>query len=385
MKLLLFFVFRLILFPIMLLISFTIYVRNWLYDKNILKSIQTDIFTINVGNLNLGGTGKTPHVEYLVRLLADKYQVSILSRGYKRKTKGYILADETATAESIGDEPMQYYLKFKDKINVVVCEDRVKGVTTPLQPFDPSNRPMGREQTTPPPTPPRWGGEFLRPLPIGEGRVGLFILDDAFQHRKIKPHLNLLLCDYNNPFYEDKLVPFGRLRDLRSSAKRADAVIVTKCPKDISYQKYKEINAGIKAYVLPETPVFFSRIKYKSVVGYSSKSIFKHKQNTDIVAAIAKLDVFVAHTVAENYNIVGVHEYSDHYSFSRKDIDKIIVQSKEIKISQILTTEKDMVKIKPLLTEAELKIFFYIPIEIEIEHNKGFDSFVLGRIGNLTK
>ena len=389
MKLIFFFVFRSILFPIMLLISFIIYVRNWLYDKNILKSVRPDIFTINVGNLNLGGTGKTPHVEYLVRLLADKYQVSILSRGYKRKTKGYILADETATAESIGDEPMQYYLKFKDKINVVVCEDRVKGITPP-QPFDPSNRPMGREQTTPPPTPPRWGGEFLRTLPIGEGRatdasVGLFILDDAFQHRRIKPHLNLLLCDYNRPFYEDSLVPFGRLRDLRSSAKRADAVIVTKCPKDISYQKYKEIIAGMKTYVLPETPIFFSKIKYKTITGYSPKNTFKFMQDVNVVTGIANSDAFVEYILAEKIRICEIHGFADHFAFSREKIDKILSNSKADKVNQIITTEKDMVKIKPLLTEAELKMFFYIPIQIEIEDKKGFDAFVLGRIENLTK
>jgi tetraacyldisaccharide 4'-kinase len=338
---------KMILYPIMLVLNATIYVRNWLFDINILKSVRTDVFTINVGNLNVGGTGKTPHVEYLVRLLADKYNTTILSRGYKRKTKGYILADETATAQSIGDEPIQYYQKFRDKINVAVCEDRVRGVNE-IQTQTSNNQ--------------------------------LVILDDAFQHRKIKPHLNLLLCDFQKPFYEDSLVPFGRLRDLRSSAKRADAVIVSKCPKDISYQKYKEIKVGIKAYVLPEIPVFFSRIIYKAVVGYSSNSIFKFKQDVNIVTGIAKPDVFTDAVAQQGVSINYVQNFPDHFDFSKRVVDKIIAESKANRVTQILTTEKDMVKIKPLLSAEELKMFFYIPIEIEIEDKKAFDAFVLGKI-----
>ncbi len=344
MKLAFFFILRIILFPIMLLLKLTVFVRNWLYDKNILKSVTPDVFCINVGNLNLGGTGKTPHVEYLVRLLGDSYKTTILSRGYLRKTKGFVWADETATAEIIGDEPMQYYLKFKDKINVVVCEDRVAGVNE-----------------------------------IQKKRVDnqLVILDDAFQHRKIAPQLNLLLCDYNRPFYEDSLVPFGRLRDLRQSAKRANVVIVSKCPKDISAQKNKEIIAGIKAYVLPETPIFFSRISYKSVVGYSPKSVFKPKQKSNVVTAIAKPEVFEKYLSEQGFGIDSVHDFPDHFSFSRKEIDEIVAKTVQFElISQIITTEKDMVKLRPLLSEKEIKYFFYVPIEIEMENKKAFDDFV---------
>lgn len=328
----------------MLVLNLIIFVRNWLYDKNILKSVTPDVFCINVGNLNLGGTGKTPHVEYLVRLLADKYKISILSRGYKRKTKGFILADATATAETMGDEPMQYYQKFKDKINVVVCEDRVAGVNG-----------------------------------IQGQRIDnqLVILDDAFQHRKIATQLNLLLCDYNRPFYEDSLVPFGKLRDLRQSAKRANAVIVTKCPKAISSQKYKEIIEGIKHYTLPEMPIFFSRISYKSVVGYSPKSVFKPQEKSNVVTAIAKPEVFEKYLSEQGFSIDYVHDFPDHFSFSRKEIDEIVAKTAQLKqILQIITTEKDMVKLKPLLNEEEIKHFFYVPIEIEMEDKKAFDDFV---------
>lgn len=367
MKLLFSVIFRIILFPITLLVRPIIYVRNWLYDKNILKSTQPEIFTINVGNLNLGGTGKTPHVEYLVRLLADKHKTTILSRGYMRRTSGFILANDKATAYTIGDEPMQYYLKFKDKINVAVCENRIEGVQ------------KIRTAALPQPSPRE--GEFLSPSPSGRAGEGLVILDDAFQHRPIAPHLNLLLCDYNRPFYDDYLVPFGSLRDLRQSAKRADAVIVTKCPKDISFEEYKTIMTGISRYTLPNTPVFFSTIKYKSVVGYSSKSVFKANKTTDIITAIAKPELFIGELYLQGVNINFVRDYPDHYSFSRNDIDKAIEATGNFrKVPQIISTEKDMVKIKPLLNDDELKRFFYLPIEIEMKDKKSFDAFVLEKI-----
>ncbi len=333
------------------MLKLIIFLRNWLYDKNILKSVIPNVFCINVGNLNLGGTGKTPHVEYLVRLLVDNYKISILSRGYKRKTKGFVRADANATAETIGDEPMQYFLKFKDKINVVVCEDRVMGVN-----------------------------EIQRQ--IADNKI--VILDDAFQHRRIAPQLNLLLCDYNRPFYEDSLVPFGKLRDIRQSAKRANAVIVTKCPKEIDAQKKLTIINGIKDYILPETPIFFSRIQYKSVVAYSSENVFESKQNSNVVTAIAKPQVFTEYLFEQGFSINHVHDFPDHFSFTRKDIDEMIAKTVQFKeISQIITTEKDMVKIKPLLNEEEMPHFFYVPIEIELENKKVFDDFVYSHLKNL--
>lgn len=335
------------------MLTFIIYLRNWFYDKNILKSTTPDAFCINVGNLNLGGTGKTPHVEYLVRLLADNYKTTILSRGYKRKTKGFVWADANATAQTIGDEPMQYFLKFKDKINVVVCEERVLGVN-----------------------------EIQKHIADNQ----IVILDDAFQHRKIAPQLNLLLCDFNRPFYEDSLVPFGKLRDLRQSAKRANAVIVTKCPINIPFEKYEEIFAGIKKYVLPETPIFFSRIQYKSVLAYSfSESVFEPKQQSNVVTAIAKPIVFTQYLYNQGFNINHVQDLPDHFSFKRNDVDAIIAKTAHFKeVLQIITTEKDMVKIKPFLNEEEMKHFFYVPIEIELEDKKAFDDFIYTHLKNLS-
>ncbi|GGD68269.1 tetraacyldisaccharide 4'-kinase [Emticicia aquatilis] len=310
-----------------------------------MKSVSPKVLTINVGNLSLGGTGKTPHVEYLVRLLSDKYKVSTLSRGYGRKTKGFIVADNQASAETIGDEPMQYYLKFKNKINVTVCENRVEGVEE-----------IGRK--------------------LGDNQ--LIILDDAFQHRKIAPYFNLLLSDYNKPFYEDSLVPFGRLRDIRNSAKRADAVIITKCPSLLTKQEKATIRNAVLAYTKADIPVFFSKIHYQEITGYTTKNVFETTKNIGVLTAIAKPEVFVKYLSEKNLSIGKIFDFPDHYAFTRKDIDKVLGESHES--LQLITTEKDMVKLKPQLSENEIKRFFYVPIEIEIENKTTFDTLINSKI-----
>lgn len=344
---------KIILFPLYGLYYGVIFLRNWLFDVGIMKSVSPKVLTINVGNLSLGGTGKTPHVEYLVRLLSEKYKVSTLSRGYGRKTKGFILANEQATAETIGDEPMQYYLKFNDKINVVVCENRVEGVK-------------------------KINNQSFSPSLSGRAGEGLVILDDAFQHRKIAPHLNLLLSDYNQPFYEDSLVPFGRLRDIRNSAKRADAVIITKCPKLITEQEKAKIRNSVLVYTKSDVPVFFSKISYQKITSYASKNNFNDAKSVGVLTAIAKPEVFVKYLSEKNLAIERTFDFPDHYAFTRKDIDKIIKESHQN--LQIITTEKDMVKLKPQLSEDEKKRFFYVPIEIEIDEKEAFVAFILGNI-----
>ncbi|GAB2642098.1 tetraacyldisaccharide 4'-kinase [Emticicia sediminis] len=298
----------------------------------------------------MGGTGKTPHVEYLVRLLSDKYKVSTLSRGYGRKTKGFLLADEQASAETIGDEPMQYYLKFKDKINVVVCENRVEGVYEIQKKFTDSQ---------------------------------IVILDDAFQHRKIAPHINLLLSDYNKPFYDDSLVPFGRLRDIRNSAKRADAVIITKCPSQITEQEKEKIRRKVLAYTKSEVLVFFSKISYQEITSYASKNNFDATKNIGVLTAIAKPEVFIKYLLDKSLKIEKNFDFPDHYAFTRKDIDKVIRENDEN--LQIITTEKDMVKLKQQLSDNEIKRFFYVPIEIEIENKTNFDTLINAKIYSFYK
>lgn len=333
---------RIVLFPLTVLLTCVVLARNWMYDMGLLTSTLPDVFTINVGNLNLGGTGKTPHVEYLVNLLVDKYKVSTLSRGYKRRTKGFVLADATATDKTIGDEPMQYYLKFKDKINVAVCEERVAGVNRIQETFSANE---------------------------------IVILDDAFQHRKIIPHLNLLLCDYNRPFYLDYLAPVGRLRDIRTSAERAHAVIVSKCPEDISEQIMADMEKGINQYTLPDTPVFFSRIRYKAITSYNDIKAFKPENPVILVTAIARPEVFWEYLKEKGYIIDKTMDYPDHFAFSRREIEQFLDGRNTSQ--QIITTEKDMVKLKPLLNDQELERFFYIPIEVIISDKDAFENFIL--------
>lgn len=341
---------KIILFPLYGLYYTIIFLRNWLFDKGLMHSIKPKVLTINVGNLSLGGTGKTPHVEYLIRLLSEKYKVSTLSRGYGRKTKGFIVAAEQSTAEIIGDEPMQYYLKFKDKINVVVCENRVEGVDK-IQKMFADNE--------------------------------IVILDDAFQHRKIAPHLNLLLSDYKKPFYEDILVPFGRLRDIRNSAKRADAVIITKCPSLLAEQEKEKIRNEILAYIKAEIPVFFSKICYQEITSYAAKNVFDATKNIAVMTAIARPEVFVKYLSEKTLKIEKTLDFLDHHAFTRKDIDKILQESNET--LQIITTEKDMVKLKPQLLENEIKRFFYVPIQIEIENKIAFDALINAEIHSFYK
>ncbi|WP_337044477.1 tetraacyldisaccharide 4'-kinase [Emticicia sp. 17c] len=335
---------KIVLFPLTALLTGIVYVRNWLYDTGLLKSSQPEVFTINVGNLNLGGTGKTPHVEYLVKLLADSFKTSILSRGYKRSTKGFLIADNTATAHSIGDEPMQYYQKFSNKVNVVVCEDRVAGVAG-IQAKFPDNQ--------------------------------LVILDDAFQHRRIAPHFNILLSDYSRPFYQDYLVPVGKLRDIRQSAKRANVVIITKCPEYVSSQIIQEMIANIKVYTTENTPVFFSKIRYNAICGYNHAEVFEKKSPCMVVTAIAKPEVFWQYLNAQSLTIEKTVDFPDHFAFTRNEVDNLLNQALG---KQIITTEKDMVKLKPLLNEVEIRRFFYVPIEITLENTEKFNQLVLENI-----
>lgn len=344
------FLLKILLFPLYGLYYAIIFLRNWMFDVGFVKSVSPKILTINVGNLSLGGTGKTPLVEYLVRLLSDKNKVSTLSRGYGRKTKGFLLADYKASAETIGDEPMQYYLKFKDKINVAVCENRVVGVEE-----------IGKIFTN----------------------NQLIILDDAFQHRKISPHINLLLSDYNKPFYNDNLVPFGQLRDVRVSAKRADAVIITKCPIKITETEKKKISGQVFAYTREEIPVFFSKIAYQEITSYALKNNFNSTKNIVVLTAIAKPEIFIKYLSEKNLSLEKIFDFPDHHSFSRKDIDKVLDKSNGN--LQIITTEKDMVKLKPQLSDLELKQFFYVPIEIEVENKIAFDAFINTKIEFFTK
>ena len=310
---------RKILFPLAFLYWLVTFIRNWLYDKGIFKSFSFDIPIIAVGNLSVGGTGKTPQIEYLIRLLSDNYKVAVLSRGYKRTTEGFILADEKATASSIGDEPFQFYSKFPN-IQVAVDANRKSGIENLLQ------------------------------LP---NKPDVVLLDDAFQHRKVKAGFYILLTAYDDLFCDDYILPFGNLREPSSGKKRADMIIVTKCPKDLSELAQQKIKEKLKV----KQQVFFTTIQYDDCVfGNDSQLLVSEIQSESkvLVAGIAKPKLFFDFLKNDNDETL---VFPDHHDFSKQDCELILAKANGRKI---ITTEKDFVRLNGLLPKAQL---FYLPIK----------------------
>lgn len=321
-----------ILLPFSWLYGIITDVRNYLYNQGLFKSKSFEIPIINVGNITVGGTGKSPQVEYLIRLLQDSYNIATLSRGYGRKTKGFILADNTANAETIGDEPMQFYLKFSDKITVVVGENRVESIQ-----------------------------QIIKQKP--DTRV--IILDDAFQHRAVKPSLNILLIDYNRPIDEDYPFPAGRLRERRHGAKRADMVVITKCSIDLNLEEKNSLKNRLIPYLKEHTPVLFTKILYgKPIDCRSTSGTLKENEAIVLISGIAKPKL-LENYVRKNFKITSQLIFKDHHSYSEKDID-LILSNLSITTKAILMTEKDMVKFKPFLNHERLKdiSLYYLPIKI---------------------
>jgi tetraacyldisaccharide 4'-kinase len=309
-------------------------VRNLLFDWG-LKSVYTSpIKTMNIGNLAVGGTGKTPHVEYLIRLFQNKYHIATLSRGYGRNTSGFIAANDHSTADSIGDEPFQLFQKFN--IPVFVSEKRAIG----LQQI---------EQITP--------------------HIDLVLLDDAFQHRAISPTVNILLTDYNNLFVKDLVIPSGQLREWRTGATRADCLIVSKCPSKISEQEKEKIISQIQRYTKPKTPIFFSTIQYASPLPYfDNQPDFDSAQPIVLLSGIAQPQLF-EQDARHCFKVAQHLIFRDHHRFTKQDLTS--TQSKIV-----LTTEKDVAKIKPLLnTDSQ---FYYWPIKVQFLDNTTilFDEWI---------
>ena len=329
---------RKLLFPIAVLYGFITSIRNYLYDKGILKSHAFDVPIIAVGNLSVGGTGKTPQIEYLIRLLSPQYKVATLSRGYKRKSKGFILADANANAEVLGDEPFQYFQKFP-QIQVAVDADRRNGISQLLAQKD---------------------------------KPDVILLDDAFQHRRVKAGFYILLTAYDDLFCDDWMLPTGNLRESRSGAQRADMIIVTKCPNTISEIAQEKIRQKIGL----DKPIFFSFVDYDDQV-YSatdSLSVSEIKNKTKILlAGIAKPKPFFDFLKAENDMVIS---YPDHHHFSNAEIEALKSQAGE-KI--IVTTEKDFVRLEAAILRKQL---YYLPIKSRLVSNAtAFDQIILDYVG----
>jgi tetraacyldisaccharide 4'-kinase len=334
------FLLRVILFPFAILYDLITRLRNRLYDLQIKPSVAFEVPTVVVGNLTVGGTGKTPMVEYLIRTFSQRYQLVILSRGYGRKTRGMRVANALDDATTIGDEPLQLYKKFHEDVVVAVGEDRVFGITHLLDQF-----------------------------PDTEA----VLMDDAFQHRPVRGKMNILLTDYQRPFYQDYLLPAGRLRESKIGAKRADVVVVTKCPPNISDDVMMNMEVAIREFA--DRPVFFTRIRYGNPLpfGLNTSSL---QEKVVLVTGIAHSKTLKDY-IADRFNLIRHYEFSDHHTYTSADLAKI-TSDIETTVS-IITTEKDMVK----LDSDEFRSvvsgfpFFYMPIAMEfIKNGEDFDALV---------
>lgn len=337
-------VLAILLFPFTLLYWLVTALRNHLYNINYSRSFEFEVPVIIVGNLEAGGTGKTPMIEYLIRLLMDKYQLATLSRGYGRKTKGFLLADHQQSPDTVGDEPYQFQQKFGDKISVAVGEERAWAIPQII---------MEKSETQ------------------------VLLLDDAFQHRKVKGDCNILLTRYQRLFYHDYPLPSGRLREWRSAAKRADAIIVSKCPDDLDTQIQNKIKHEIKPYA-PRVPVFFSTVKYLDPVPvFGEKEIFSSK--IILFTGLAHPQDLEKH-IQKNYTILQSLHFPDHYKYEMKDLQKLKSNYEKYRHMNpvLLTTEKDMVKIKSFSAAWVQQLpIYYQPIVIEmLKNGKNFDSLV---------
>ncbi len=336
---------RYLLYPISLLYSFILWVRNFLYDKNILKSAAFNFPIICVGNLATGGTGKTPMTEYLVEMLMHRYKVATLSRGYKRKTKGFAIAHAGTTAIQIGDEPMQFHQKFPD-VTVSVGEERLVAIP-----------------------------QLLHDRPETE----VIILDDAFQHRQVRAGLNILLTEYKNPYVSDEVLPAGNLRDNISSASRANVIVVTKCPHIGEAEKNKMVK---RLRPLANQKVFFTKIVYAAPLHLFSKITATPGRDTAILLlfGIANPAPLISHA-KDSFNKVELMEFNDHHIFRTDDLQNIRKNFERLESTKkiILTTEKDGVRLEKFRNELEDYPIYVLPMKHEFLFNDGskFESSVV--------
>ena len=324
--------------PLSFLYGLGVELRSQLFELNILKSRSFTTPVISVGNITVGGTGKTPHVEYLVRLLSNEAKVAVLSRGYKRKTHGYLLADKDSTMRDIGDEPYQMKLKFPN-IEVAVDANRCEGI----------DHLINDEQTK---------------------DTDVIILDDAYQHRYVKPGINILLVDYHRLIIYDELLPSGRLREPIESKKRADIVIITKCPDSLNPIDYRVLTKAMKLYAYQS--LFFTSLHYGApylLFGGDETRVPK-KQNSDVLllTGIASPEQMID-DVQPNVKSLKPLTFPDHHAFSPRDIEKInnAFASMPQESRVILTTEKDAARLRSVsgLSEEVKQRLLVLPVEVK--------------------
>lgn len=349
---------KLFLYPFAWLYGFVVSLRNYMYDLNLLRSREFDVPIISIGNITVGGTGKTPHVEYLVKLLFDKFEVATLSRGYKRKTRGFRLVESSSTVLEVGDEPLQIKIKFPE-ITVSVCEKRVVGA------------------------------EKL--LDIQNEKIpDVLLLDDAFQHRRITPGINILLIDYNRQIKEDTLLPVGQLRESISQMRRANIIVFTKCPDEITPIRRRILmkDVGLRPY----QELFFTALDYQELVPVftadklGDEFYTKKLYATLIVTGIAspKLIHKYLNRFSEKSEILS---FPDHYNFKKEDIFNIMrkFESMDSEKKIIITTEKDMMRLKDRedLSDDFRNALYYLPVKVKFleDDGKAFNKKILNYVG----
>jgi tetraacyldisaccharide 4'-kinase len=341
---------RFLLYPFALLYGAIVWLRNRLYDTKVFASVSFSIPVINVGNLSVGGTGKTPHVEYLIRLLQYRYKVATMSRGYKRQTQGFLLAGPDTNALQIGDEPMQYHMKFPELV-VCVAEERLTGIPTLLH-----RRPD----------------------------VEVILLDDAYQHRSVKPGLNILVTDYSRPFYNDYILPYGMLREGRSAYHRAHMIVVSKCPLSLTEAQAQSMVQ--KIHPLPGQQVFFTGLEYGGPYDFfTTEPAILQGKNVLLVCCIARPEPLQAYLQSQ---AMAVHPltYADHHYFLTKDLEEIrdTYNNWNVGDKVIVTTEKDATRLQLLaekIREWGIAILV-LPVAVTVLLGRGgdFDQAVFGYI-----
>lgn len=339
---------QLLLSPFSLLYGLAVALRNLFYQVGILKSVSFNFPVISVGNLSMGGSGKTPHIEYLIRLLKEYIYLATLSRGYKRKTTGFMIARPEMNAEQIGDEPLQFLRKFPD-ITVAVGENRAFGIPQILS---------------------------LRP------HVQTILLDDAFQHRAVQPGLNIMLTEYRRPFTDDFLLPSGRLREWRSAYRRADLIVVSKCPEGMSLEERDRMLKKIRPF--PHQRVFFSSYAYGQpyyLLNPAYAGALDQETDVLLVTGIAHADYLAQHLEPRVGSVTHI-EYEDHHYFEETELFQIQNRFKNLESGRklILTTEKDAMRLelhRSRIMELQLPIFV-LPVEVRFLFGSGpeFDQAV---------
>lgn len=344
---------KVILLPCSKIYGAVTFMRNKFFDWGFLKQHEFDVPIVVVGNLTAGGTGKTPHVEHIVEALCHSHHIAVLSRGYKRRTKGFVLANPRSTPRDIGDEAYQIYHKFDGKVIMAVCEKRVDGIR-----------------------------ELLR---IDPG-INLIVLDDAFQHRYVKPKVSILITEYGRPVYQDHLLPYGRLRESLRGMHRADIVITTKCPDDIKPMDYRIVLKHLDLY--PYQELFFSRYEYQNLVPLFPDAVravpfLDWMTPNDTILAVAGIGnprPFIRY-LKSFLPRVKVNIFPDHHNYTRKDIELIKTRYNSMKGENriIITTEKDAVRLvcNPYFPHELKAVTYYLPIKVEfINRPNSNDDFV---------